>query len=257
MGKTKSVLALFAHPDDTEFMCAGTLALLHQRDWEIHIATMTPGDVGSAELSREEISQIRRAEAVDSAGVLNGSYHCLECRDVFIMYDCPTLLKTIELFRKVRPALVIAPSSTDYIVDHEVTSKIAKTACMAAGIPNIEIPDVQSFQPMPFLYYTDPVEGNDDFGNNIEPDVLVDISSVIDTKEKMLCCHKSQRNWLRAHHGVDQYVIMMKDLSAKRGKQAHCRFAEGFRQHLGFSYPQENLLKLELDGLVKDQKNNS
>ncbi len=82
MEKSKDVLALFAHPDDVEFLCAGTLVLLHQQGWNIHIATMTPGDVGSSTLSREEISRIRRAEAAKSASLLDGSYDCLECDDV-------------------------------------------------------------------------------------------------------------------------------------------------------------------------------
>ncbi|MFA4016852.1 MAG: hypothetical protein RUDDFDWM_001963, partial [Candidatus Fervidibacterota bacterium] len=37
------VLAFMAHPDDAEFLCAGTLALLHQIGYEVHIATMTAG----------------------------------------------------------------------------------------------------------------------------------------------------------------------------------------------------------------------
>jgi LmbE family N-acetylglucosaminyl deacetylase len=37
----KIVLALCAHPDDVEFMCSGTLALLHKKGWQIHIATAT------------------------------------------------------------------------------------------------------------------------------------------------------------------------------------------------------------------------
>ena len=96
MEKKKTVLALNAHPDDAEFMCAGTLTMLHDKGWEIHIATMTPGDCGSAEHSREEISRIRRAEAAKSAKILDGTYHCLECDDVFIMYDRETLLKAVK-----------------------------------------------------------------------------------------------------------------------------------------------------------------
>ena len=59
----KIVLGIFSHPDDAEMVCAGTLSLLKKEGWEIHIATMAPGDKGTAEYSREEISRIRRAEA--------------------------------------------------------------------------------------------------------------------------------------------------------------------------------------------------
>ena len=40
-----AALAILAHPDDAEFLCAGTLVRLAcERGWSIHIATMTPGD---------------------------------------------------------------------------------------------------------------------------------------------------------------------------------------------------------------------
>ena len=68
MSRNKVALACMAHPDDVEFTCGGTLALLHQQGWEIHIATMTPGDCGSEQLSREEISRIRRMEAANCGG---------------------------------------------------------------------------------------------------------------------------------------------------------------------------------------------
>ena len=73
----KTVLSLGAHPDDAEFLCAGTLALLHKKGWNIHIATMAPGDCGTVQYSREEISRIRKGEAAKSAALLDGSYHCL------------------------------------------------------------------------------------------------------------------------------------------------------------------------------------
>jgi len=250
---TKTVLSLQAHPDDTEFMCVGTLALLREKGWDIHIATMTPGDCGSAEYNREEISRIRRNEAANSAKVLDGTYHCLECDDVFIIYDRQTLRKAIELLRKVRPAIVFAPSPSDYMIDHEMTSRIAQTACFACGMPNIEIAGVEPFNFLPHLYYVDPLGGGNKLGNEIEPSILVDITAVIDTKEKMLCCHDSQRNWLLTHHGVDEYVISMKQFAEKRGRSINCLFAEGFRQHIGHPYPQDNILKSEMDNLVYER----
>src|SRR5512133_1819757 len=93
----RTVLCLEAHPDDAEFLCAGTLALLRERGWQVHIASVTPGDCGTVQYSREEISRIRKAEAAKAAAVLNGAYHCLECDDAFIMYDRPTLTKAIAL----------------------------------------------------------------------------------------------------------------------------------------------------------------
>jgi LmbE family N-acetylglucosaminyl deacetylase len=248
--KKKVALSFGAHPDDAEFMCAGTLALLQKKGWRVHIATMTPGDCGTVEYGREEISGIRKAEAAKAAALLDGSYHCLECDDAFIMYDRPTLLKAIELVRKVRPTIVFALSPTDYMVDHETASRLAQSACFCCGVVNIETPGAEPFEPVPHLYYADPVEGKDNLGTEIKPGMIVDITSVMDTKERMLCCHESQRNWLLKHHGMDDYVMMMKSFAQKRGGKVGCEFAEGFRQHLGHAYPQDNILRAELGRLV-------
>jgi len=239
---SRVALAVVAHPDDVEFLCAGTLALLKQEDWEIVIATMTAGDCGTRELSPNKISAIRKEEASKSAKLLEADYHCLECKDIFIMYDQPTLLKVIALMREVRPQIVFTMSPSCYMVDHEMTSKLVQTATFAAGMVNIKTEDLAPYFQIPYLYYTDPMEGKDKFGKEIEPGFVVDISSVIDTKEQMLRCHDSQRQWLMEHDGMDKYLETMKKISERRGKTVDVAFGEGFRQHLGHSYPQENIL---------------
>jgi LmbE family N-acetylglucosaminyl deacetylase len=248
----KTVLSFLCHPDDCEFGCAGTLTLLKNNGWNIHIATMTPGDCGSATLNRDQIAKIRKAEAADAAKLLESQYHCAELEDVFVMYNKPSLLKTIEIVRKVQPTIVFAPSPQDYFIDHENTSHLVRTACFACGIPNVETPGVKPYAFIPYLYYADAVEGRDIFGNELKPSVYVDITSVMDTKGKMLCCHKSQKDWLQAHHGMDEYTESMKRHAQYRGGQAGWQYAETFRQHLGHSYPQDNILKTELKNLLKE-----
>ena len=66
----------------------------------------------------------------------------------------------------------------------------------------------------------------------------------------MLACHKSQREWLRAQHGMDHYIEEMRNWSATLGVQAGVEFAEGFRQHRGHPYPQDDRLG-DLLGAVK------
>ncbi|WP_414703108.1 MULTISPECIES: PIG-L deacetylase family protein [unclassified Proteiniphilum] len=80
----KKVLAIFAHPDDVEMMCAGTLSLLKNAGWDNHMATMTPGDKGSAVHTREEIASIRRLEAKTAAETTGASYYCLGLEDLFV-----------------------------------------------------------------------------------------------------------------------------------------------------------------------------
>src|SRR5262245_8591389 len=79
--------AILAHTDDAEFLCAGTLIRLRkEHSWDIHIATMTPGDCGSAEYPPDEIARIRRAEGAAAAKRIGGTYHCVEERDLRVMF---------------------------------------------------------------------------------------------------------------------------------------------------------------------------
>jgi LmbE family N-acetylglucosaminyl deacetylase len=158
------------------------------------------------------------AEAANSAALLKGQYHCVGCDDIFILYDKPTILSVTKLVRQVKPTIVFTASPADYMLDHEITSRLARNACFVCGIPNIKTDDVGPFDFVPYLYYVDPLEGKDIFGRPVEPSIFVDISSVIETKLKMLCCHESQRSWLLAHHGVDEYTISMKNWSKARGQ---------------------------------------
>lgn len=250
MTETKRVLAVGAHPDDVEFLCAGTLALLRAQGWEVHIATLTPGDCGSETKGPEEISAIRRVEAANAAAVLDGSYHCMESRDGLIPYDAEMIMKTVALVRKVRPSMVFALSPQDYMIDHEVASALMRNAVFMAGVPNWKTEPYPPFRPVPHLYYADPLELVDIYGKTIVPTTVVDITTAIETKKKMLVCHASQRDWIRQQHGIDEYVEVLYDLGRKRGKLIGKEFAEGFRQHLGHSYPQDNLLAAELGDLV-------
>ena len=247
------VLSILAHPDDAEFLCAGTLIrLVRERGWRAHIATMTPGDCGSAELPPEEISRVRRAEGAAAAAVIGAAYHCVEERDLLIAYNDRTLERVTRLLRAVRPAVVLTHSPADYMLDHEMTSTVVRAAAFAAPIPNF-LRDRDLGPPLehiPHLYYCDPIEGKDPLGRPVDPLFGIDVGGVIDTKAEMLVCHASQRDWLLKHHGLDQYVTAMRAWGAERGRRWGVAFAEGFRQHLGHSYPQDNVLGQLLGALT-------
>ena len=253
---TPVAIAILAHPDDAEFLCAGTLIRLRaEHGWEIHVASMTPGDCGSAEYGPEEIARIRRAEGAEAAAAIKATYHCLEERDLRVFYSEVTLEKVVRLLDSVRPQVVFTHSPDDYHLDHEQTSKIVRAATFAAPIPNFlhNRPSATELHPplehIPHLYYCDPLEGKDAFGVPIPPGFRIDIGVAIEGKETMLACHESQRSWLRKHHGVDNLVESMMAWSASQGALAGVTHAEGFRQHLGHSYPQNNILA-ELLGRV-------
>jgi LmbE family N-acetylglucosaminyl deacetylase len=246
------VLSLLAHPDDAEFLCAGTMIrLVRERGWQAHIASMTPGDCGSTEFSAEDISRIRKSEGAKAAALIGATYHCLEERDLLISYNERALERVTRLFREVRPRLVLTHSPADYMLDHEMTSALARAAAFAAPAPNFLQGRGQgpALEHIPHLYYCDAIEGKDLLGRPVVPSFGIDIGNVMETKTAMLACHASQREWLFKHHGMDAYVESMRAWGATTGQRFGVAHAEGFRQHLGHSYPQDNLLGHLLDSL--------
>jgi LmbE family N-acetylglucosaminyl deacetylase len=239
------VLSVLAHPDDAEFLCGGTLIrLAREHGWQVHIATMTPGDCGSTEYNAEEIAAIRRAEGARAAALLGAIYHCLEERDLLIFYHERPLERVTRLLRTVRPRIVLTHSPADYMLDHEMTSVLTRAAAFDAAVPNF-LADRGHPPPLPripHLYYCDATEGKDLLGRAVEPAFRIDVSAAMETKTAMLAEHASQREWLRRQHGMDHYVQSMRDWCGAVGRQAGVAFAEGFRQHLGHSYPQDNLI---------------
>lgn len=246
----KRILAIHAHPDDVEIQCAGTLALLRQRGHHINYMTMTPGDCGSAELGPLAIAETRRAEARAAADLLGVDYECLEFRDLAICFDNPSRQRVTEALRRVRPDIVLTAPPVDYMPDHEITSRLVRDACFNAAVPNYDTRQanpIACLEKIPHLYYVDPVEGTDWYGNAVEPSFIVDTSSVFDLKRDMLACHASQRDWLRRQHGMDEYLDSMERWSRQRGSQIAAEHGEGYRQHLGHPHPQDNLLLSLLD----------
>jgi N-acetylglucosamine malate deacetylase 1 len=242
---SKVVLSVLAHPDDAEFLGAGTLIRLRrEHGFTVHIASMTPGDCGSVEQPPQAISRTRRGEGAAAAAVIGATYHCLEERDLLIVYGERTLEKVTRLLRLVRPDVVLTHSPSDYMLDHEVTSTLVRAAAFGAPAPNFCAGrgHPPALERIPHLYYCDAIEGKDALGREVEPAFRIDVSAVIDAKAEMLAAHASQRQWLLKHHGMDHYVASMRDWGARRGREAGVAFAEGFRQHLGHSYPQDNLL---------------
>jgi len=238
----KVALSFLAHPDDAEILCAGTLIRLARAGWEIHIATSTAGDGGSMTLGAAEISAIRVAEAQAAARILGGTYHCLHELDGRVCYDKPTVQKAIDLFRVVAPSLVFTHAAKDYMVDHEVVSLLARGASFVYGAPNVSTVPRKPQSGVPWLYYCDPVGAVDPLGHPVTPTTFVDIAGEIDRKAEALGAHASQRDWLRSHHGMDEYIDAMKRHGQERGALIGTACAEAFVQHRGHPYPQEDLL---------------
>lgn len=245
------ILAIHAHPDDVEFQCAGTLALLRRAGHEVTIATMTPGDCGSREHGPEAIAALRRQEARAAAELLGAAYVCLEFRDLSIVIDNDAKRRVTEAVRRARPDLVLTAPPRDYMDDHEATSHLVRDACFNASCPNYatrQWDPAPATERIPHLYYMDCVEGIDMWGQSAPPHFYIDVSDVFELKARMLACHESQRAWLRAQHGIDEYVEAQRRWSRRRGEACGVDHAEGFRQHRGHPYPGDNRLASLLPG---------
>jgi len=239
----KRILAVHAHPDDLEFLCAGTLALLTDKGHRVTIATMTAGDCGSIEMSLEETARIRKQEAATAAALVNAEYLCAGFGDLCVYNDDSSRRRTTELVRAVRPDIVITASPADYHPDHEATSVLVRDAVFASSVPNYRTGPSRALDAIPHLYFMDPIEGRDRSGQPIIPEFAIDVTPYFSRKSDMLAAHGSQRGWVQKQHGVDDYMASMERWTAKRGRQFAVAYAEGFRQYTGTPYPRSGLLQ--------------
>jgi LmbE family N-acetylglucosaminyl deacetylase len=248
------VLAVGCHPDDVEFFCAGTLKLLQAKGWEVAIAVVAKGDCGSIELSPRQITAVRRGEAEAAAKLLGAEIHFMGQSDLDVSFDPPHRRIAVEVVRKTRPHVVITHPPSDYMSDHEFTSRLVRDACFGASCPNYDTEVADPAEPtggIPTLYYCSPPEGIDLLGRPAPVQFYVNITGALEMKRDMLACHASQRDWLRAQHGVDQYLIEMEKWARHAGQMAGCEFAEGFHQHLGHAFPKKNIIVDTLGNLVR------
>lgn len=216
------VLAIAAHPDDIEYLCAGTLARFEQQGADIFVSNLCNGDKGHYDIKPPELAQIRKEEAEKSARILGAEIQGGFFGDLDIFVDRESLKKVVELIRVARPDLIITLSPDDYMADHTVTSKLVINASFAATVPNY-VTDHTFHSIIPPIVFMDTIAGL-----QFNPTEYVDITSVIETKEKMLLCHQSQAKWLKEHDNID-YIEQMRRLASFRGQQCGVKYAEAFQ----------------------------
>jgi LmbE family N-acetylglucosaminyl deacetylase len=233
------VFALGCHPDDIEFMMAGTLILLKKAGCELHYMNLANGSCGTTKLSVEEIVEIRGREARKAASILEATFHESLVADIEVLYTQDLIRRVAAIIREVQPDIILLPSPEDYMEDHMNTSRIGVTAAFCRGMRNYRcIPEVSPIQKDVILYHALPYGLRDGLDREIRPAFTVDISSVIDKKEQMLSCHMSQKKWLDESQGIDAYITTMREMAAEVGRIfGGGRYAEGWRKHshLGFS----------------------
>jgi len=237
------ILAAVAHPDDIEFMLAGTLLLLREAGAEVHLWNLANGCCGTQTHSREEIIRIRREEAAASARLAGGVDHDPLFDDLGVFYDAPSLARVAAVVREIAPDVILTHSPHDYMEDHEAVCRLIVTAAFTRGMPHFRTEPARPIYGKPVrLYHALPHGLRDGLGRLQQPDRLVDIASTLARKREMLACHHSQKAWLDASQGMGAYLEEMEGLSRAMGAISSGRFefAEGFirHNHLGFCPPE-------------------
>jgi len=227
-------LAVCAHPDDIEFVAAGTMLLLGKAGWQLHFLTLSGGDCGSMTTGRDETRRIRTAEARAAAGILGAEYHEAFADDLLIFYEDRLLRKLAAVVRRVRPRIVLTHSPADYMEDHMNTARLAVTAAFVRGMPNfVTDPPLAAFEGDVTVYHAMPHGLRDGLRRPIEPDLFVDTTVVQPVKRRALAVHASQKAWLDATQGMDSYLDSADEMARAVGRMSG-RFecAEGWRRHL-------------------------
>lgn len=219
----RRVLAVGAHPDDIEILCAGTLARCVARGDTVILCVATNGNMGSMTLAPAELAEVRESEAKASAAILGAELIFLGYPDEFLYPDHDTRMRFIQMIRSARPDVIITHSPNDYHQDHRTVSDLVFVASFMAAVPHVETAS-PFHNAIPPLYYMDTLAGL-----GFEPTEYVDITETLDTKLAMLRCHQSQLEWLGDYNDID--IVEFVTVTARfRGLQCGARYAEGFRR---------------------------
>ena len=127
------VMAIGAHPDDIEFMMAGTLRLLQQAGYAAHYMNLSTGSCGSQVYPPARLRVVRRREAQAAARLLGATWHASLVDDMEIYYADPTLRRLTAVLREVGPSILLVPSPQDYMEDHTNACRLAVSAATEAS----------------------------------------------------------------------------------------------------------------------------
>jgi LmbE family N-acetylglucosaminyl deacetylase len=237
-----SALAIAAHPDDIEFVMAGTLLHLRDAGWEIHYLNVSTGNMGSTEMTAARTAQVRQKEGKAAAKSLGATWHAPFCDDLSIFYTEANIRRLCAVVREARPTVVLTHALADYMEDHMIVARLAVTATFARGIPNYRSTPARRpvLEPCT-IYHAMPHGQRTPTRVRVFPEIYVDTTSVQERKRAALACHASQKEWLDKTQGQESYLQTMDDFSralGQRTKKFAC--AEGWVRHLHYGFGAED-----------------
>ena len=218
------VMAVVAHPDDAELLCAGTLARARQDGATIGVCVLCKGDKGQPAVPIADLAAVRRDEATAAAKLLGAELLTGDFPDGELADTTETRRKLIAIYRSFCPTLILAHSPADYHPDHRAASALADAASWFAASGGY-MPDLPPLNLQPGLWWMDTINMS-----GFEPGFFVDVSAFADLKHQMLNCHKSQlARWQDRDFSPLEEV--MKAQYSARGAQAGMAAAEAFQIH--------------------------
>jgi LmbE family N-acetylglucosaminyl deacetylase len=231
----RRVLLIQAHPDDAEFMCAGTVAKWAREGAEIIYCSITSGDKGSEDpaITGPELATIREREqraACERLGVRSVIF--LGYQDATLVPDLALRRELTRVIRKVKPDALMCQDPTmrysgqGYInhPDHIAAGEAALAAVFPSARDHKTFPELLheglEAHVTPEVYI---------FGAR-EADVWIDVSSTIDVKVAALREHQSQ-----VGDESDELVEMIYEWGRETAREHPCKpdgfgeFAESFK----------------------------
>src|SRR3954466_1164696 len=178
---TVDLLAIFAHRDDAELNCGGTLAKAARTGHRVGILDLTQGEMGT-----RGSAEIREAEANAAAKVLGVSVReNLGLPDANITNEQSTRERLVRAIRKFKPRVVICPALEGRHPDHRITAQLVRDACFLSGLAKLA-PEIPKHRPLKILHA---LTYRQDF---VKPTFVVDISDEFARKMDAIRCYDSQ-----------------------------------------------------------------
>ncbi len=187
------IIMIGAHPDDCDNDGGGTAILLASMGHAVKFVSVTNGDAGHQSQGGGALAKRRMAEAKEAGKRFGVTYDVLDNHDGELLPSLDVRLQVIRKIREWNADVVIAPRPNDYHPDHRYTGVLVQDAAYMVTVTNVT-PDVAPLRKNPvFLYFEDYFQRPNPF----RPDVVVDITPVIEKKVHAMAAHESQYfEWL-------------------------------------------------------------
>ncbi|HUX21382.1 MAG TPA: PIG-L deacetylase family protein [Spirochaetia bacterium] len=232
------VFAVSAHPDDIEWAMGGTMLLLREQGCTLHYMTIANGCYGTEVLSLQEITEVRRHEAMSAAEFLGAEFHESIANDFEIFYTNDLIRKVSATIRLVAPDILLTHALEDYMEDHMNAARLASSAAFVRSSVNyITIPPVPPIQKEVCVYHALPHGLTDRMRNPVAAETYVNIETVMEQKRRAISFHESQVAWLGSTQGTSTLAKAVEDDARLVGTASgRFEFAEGWNRHLHVGY---------------------